>query len=148
MALNKIAVAQGLEAIETIRTDSTVVETNIHYPTNSALIWDCVKEAHQLLKKLSTTQQIKVRDYRKAVKSNHFKINNTKGDKPVALFKKQLTLFTKSIKQVDRFVKKKKKTTAQLRVLAWWPLWLIYTPHGASLQHDRTQRGQRRGCAK
>lgn len=107
VALNKIAVAQGLEAIETIRTDSTVVETNIHYPTNSTLIRDCVKEAHQLLQKLSTTRQIKVRDYRKGVKSNHFKINNTKGDKRVALFKKQLTLFTKSIKQVDRFIKKK-----------------------------------------
>ena len=108
VALNKIAVAQGLEAIETIRTDSTVVETNIHYPTNSTLIRDCVKEAHQLLQKLSTTRQIKVRDYRKGVKSNHFKINNTKGDKRVALFKKQLTLFTKSIKQVDRFIKKKR----------------------------------------
>lgn len=107
VALNKIAVNQGLEAIEAIRTDSTVVESNIHYPTNSALIWDCVKEAHQLLEKLSGKEQVKVRDYRKGVKSNHFKITNSKGDKRVALFKKQLNLFTKSIKQVDRFVKKK-----------------------------------------
>jgi IS5 family transposase len=108
VALNKIAVDGGLAAIETIRTDSTVVKTNIHYPTNSALIWDCVKEAHRLLEKLSAKEQIKVRDYRKGTKSNHFKINNTKkGDKRVALFKKQLNLFTKSIRQVDRFVKKK-----------------------------------------
>lgn len=107
VALNKIAIDQGLEAIKAIRTDSTVVEANIHYPTNSSLIWDCVREAHQLLEKLSDKEQIKVRDYRKGVKSNHFKITNSKGDKRVILFKKQLGLFTKSIKQVDRFVKKK-----------------------------------------
>lgn len=107
VALNKVAISQGLEAIQAIRTDSTVVDSNIHYPTNSALIYDCSKEAHRLLEKLSTYEQIKVRDYRKGVKSNHFRINNSKGDKRVALFKKQLSLFTKSIKQVDRFVKKK-----------------------------------------
>ena len=105
--LNKIAIDQGLEVVNALRTDSTVIETNIHYPTNNSLVWDCVKEAHQLLEKLSVTEQVKVRDYRKGVKSNHFKINNAKADKRVALFKKQLNLFTKSIKQVDRFVKKK-----------------------------------------
>jgi IS5 family transposase len=113
VALNKIAVDQGLEAIEAIRTDSTVVEANIHYPTNSSLVWDCVKEAHQLLEKLSAREQIKIRDYRKGVKSNHFKINNSKGDKRVTVFKKQLSLFTKSIKQVDRFVKKKDYCSTQ-----------------------------------
>lgn len=107
VALNQVAIKEGFENLEAIRTDSTVVNANIHYPTNNALLWDCVKEAHRLLEKLAKKEGVKVRDYRKGVKSNYFKINNSKGDKQLILFKKQLVLFTKSIQQVTRFVKKK-----------------------------------------
>jgi len=41
--LNKIAIAEGLEDIKSFRQDSTVIETNIHYPTNNSLVWDCIK---------------------------------------------------------------------------------------------------------
>ena len=30
-----------IEDIKQLRQDSTVVETNIHYPTNNLLVWDC-----------------------------------------------------------------------------------------------------------
>jgi IS5 family transposase len=105
--LNQVAIAEGLEDLSAIRTDSTVIEANIHYPTNNSLVWDCIKEAHRLLAHLTDKEGIKVRDYRKAAKSNHFKINNSKADKRVALFKKQLDIFTRSINQVNKFVKKK-----------------------------------------
>ncbi len=105
--LNKIAIEEGLEDLNAIRIDSTVIEANIHHPTNNALVWDCIKEAHRLLSHLSEKENIKVRDYRSGAKSNYFKINNTGGDKRVAMFKKQLILFTKSINQVNKFVKKK-----------------------------------------
>jgi len=107
VSLNKIAIEEGLEDLVSIRTDSTVIESNIHYPTNNSLTWDCIKEAHRLLSHLAEKEGIKVIDYRSAAKSNCFKINNSKADKRVALFKKQLILFTKSINQVDKFVKKK-----------------------------------------
>jgi len=113
LTLNQIAIEEGLEDLVAIRTDSTVIESNIHYPTNNSLVWDCIKEAHRLLNHLAKKEGIKVRDYRSAAKSNHFKINNTKADKRVALFKKQLVLFTKSINQVDKFVKKKDYTTVE-----------------------------------
>lgn len=105
--INQIAISEGLEDLETVRTDTTTVESNIHYPTNSALVWDGIKEAHRLLSKLAETEDIKVRDYTKGAKSNHFKITNTKGDKRTALFKAQLNQFAKSINQVHKFVKKK-----------------------------------------
>lgn len=107
VSLNQIAIEEGLEDLVAIRTDSTVIEANIHYPTNNSLVWDCIKEAHRLLSHLAKEEDIKVRDYRSGSKSNHFKINNSKADKRINLFKKQLVLFTKSIKQVDKFVKKK-----------------------------------------
>lgn len=107
--LNKIAIAEGLEDIEKIRQDSTVVETNIHYPTNNALVWDCIKESHRLLKQLEQeVNGLDLRDYTHGAKKTFFKINVTKsGDKRVDLFQKQLIIFTKCINQVSNAIKKK-----------------------------------------
>jgi len=70
---------EGVEDGRSLRTDSTVVETDIHYPTNNSLIWDCIKTSHRLLKKLEETGKIKrVRNYQRQGKKNAFKINNTK----------------------------------------------------------------------
>lgn len=113
VALNQIAISEGLEDLKAIRTDSTVIETNIHHPTNNALVWDCIKEAHRLLSRLAKKEDVKIRDYRSGAKSNYFKINNVSGDKRVELFKKQLLLFTKSINQVNKFVKKKDYSTIE-----------------------------------
>ncbi len=97
---------ERIEDGKSLRTDSTVVETDIHYPTNNSLIWDCIKRSHRLLKKLEETGKIrKVRNYQKQGKKNEFKINNTKKkEKRAELFEKQLKLFRCSINQVKRVV--------------------------------------------
>jgi len=46
------AVHLGLEDGKTLRVDTTVVETNIHHPTDSTLLWDCVRTLHRLTKQL------------------------------------------------------------------------------------------------
>ena len=104
VALNKIAMGEGIEDGQSIRTDSTVVETNIHHPTNNSLIWDCIKTIGRLVKKLKDSGvEIKVRSYKKQAKKNHFKINNTKTkDKQKEEFKKQLKLLRSSINQAER----------------------------------------------
>ena len=78
--INRIMMREeGIEDGKSLRTDSTVVETDIHYPTNNSLIWDCIKTSHRLLKKLEEMGKIrKVRNYQKQGKKNEFKINNTK----------------------------------------------------------------------
>ena len=106
--LNKIAITEGLENIEKIRQDSTVVETNIHYPTNNSILWDCIKEAYRLLDHLKTeVDGLKYQDYTKQGKKTYFKINNTKGDKRKDLFRNQFVLFIKTINQVSNVIKKK-----------------------------------------
>jgi IS5 family transposase len=105
--INRIMMeGEGIEDGRSLRTDSTVVETDIHYPTNNSLIWDCMKTAHRLLKKLEETGKIKkVRNYQRQGKKNEFKINNTKKkEKRAEVFKKQLKLFRCSINQVRRVV--------------------------------------------
>ena len=106
--LNKIAIGEGLEDIEKLRQDSTVVKANIHYPTNNSLVWDCIKESHRLLSKLSEeVSGVNYRDYLKTAKKTYYKINNTKiKDKQEQLFKKQLVIFTKSINQLSNVIKK------------------------------------------
>ena len=107
--INKIAIGEGLEDIEKLRQDSTVVETNIHYPTNNSLVWDCIKESHRLLSQLAEeVKDLDYRDYTKDAKKTFYKINNTRsGDKRIDLFKKQLITFTKCINQVSNVIKKK-----------------------------------------
>jgi IS5 family transposase len=111
MEINKLAIAEGLESIEQFRQDSFVVESNIHYPTNNSLVWDCIKESHRLLKYLAEeVEDLKYQDYLKGAKSTTFKINNTKSaDKRVILFNKQLILFTKVINNISNAIKKNLK---------------------------------------
>jgi len=108
VALNKIAIDEGLEDIEKIRQDSTVVETNIHYPTNNAILWDCIKEANRLLGHLrEEINTLSYREYTVQAKKTYFKINVIKGkDKRTELFRKQLVLFVKTINQVSNVIKK------------------------------------------
>lgn len=107
--INKIAITEGFEDMSRIGSDATVVESNIHYPTNNALLWDCIKESHRQLKELKEEiQDLDYIDYMKGAKLTYFKINNTKsGDKRVDLFKKQLQTFTKTINNVSNAIKKK-----------------------------------------
>ena len=39
VGINKIAISEGLEDVKNVSQDSTVVKTNIHYPTNCC--WTC-----------------------------------------------------------------------------------------------------------
>jgi IS5 family transposase len=108
LAINKLAIEEGLESVEQFRQDSFVVESNVHYPTNNSLVWDCIKESYRLLGHLAgEVSELQYQDYLKGAKKTYFKINNTKsGDKRVDLFNKQLILFTKVINNVSNAIKK------------------------------------------
>jgi IS5 family transposase len=51
-AVVKAAVALGLENGKKLRVDTTVVETDIHHPTDSTLLWDTVRVVTRLVGKL------------------------------------------------------------------------------------------------
>ena len=108
VSLNKIAIEEGLEDIIKIRTDSTVIKSDIKYPTNNTLVLDCINESYRLLAQLAEEcKDINYIDYSKNAKKLYFKINMSKsGDKRVDLFRNQLITFTKTINQVANIVKK------------------------------------------
>ena len=51
-AVVQAAVALGLEDGAQLRVDTTVVETDIHWPTDSTLLWDAVRVITRLVKRL------------------------------------------------------------------------------------------------
>jgi IS5 family transposase len=109
VALNKLMIDESYEDLSNFSQDSTVVETDIHYPTNNSLVWDCIKESHRLISHLKEEiDAVDFRDYTKGAKKTCYKINNTKdGDRRAELFGKQLIVFTKCINQVSDALEKK-----------------------------------------
>jgi hypothetical protein len=109
IALNRIAIAEGLEDVKELRQDSTVIETNIHYPTNNSLVYDRVKENERLLEHLKEEiEGFSYEEYKAKAKQTYFKINVEKdGEERIKLFKERLKLFILSINQVSNIIKKK-----------------------------------------
>jgi IS5 family transposase len=105
---NRIAIEEGLEDVKELRQDSTVIETNIHYPTNNSLVYDCIKESERLLEHLKEEiNDFSYEEYKAKAKQTYFKINVGKeGEEREKLFKKQLKLCILSINQVSNIIKK------------------------------------------
>jgi IS5 family transposase len=103
-ALNCLAIDMGLEDLQKLRLDTTVVETDIHYPTNNALMWDCIRTSTRLLQQFTDNCVGDfVRDYTRQAKTYYFRINVTK-DKATRreLFERQFRLFDRSLRQTKR----------------------------------------------
>ena len=115
--INKTAVEEGIEDLKKIRQDSTVVETNIHYPTNNALVWDCIKTSQRLPERLrEDIGRMDMEEYRRAAKKTCFKINVTKDtDERTKLFVEQPRRFGAYINHVSNIVKKSPNTAKTQR---------------------------------
>lgn len=75
---------EKLERGRKIRLDSTVVETNIHSPSDSTLLWDGVRVITRYLfdgKKFSPQPNYTFSDHRRVVKKRLLTIQNTKSKK-------------------------------------------------------------------
>jgi IS5 family transposase len=107
--INRIAIIEGFEQLKSVSQDSSVVESNIHYPTNNSLVWDCIKTSTNLLSKLKEEiNTLDFIDYTRSAKKTYYELNLTrKEEKRYDLFCKQLILFTKVINQTSNAIKKK-----------------------------------------
>ena len=69
--------SEGIERGETIRTDTTVVEANIHEPADSALLWDGVRVMTRVLRRMARKRpslRKAFRDRRRTVKRRAYAI--------------------------------------------------------------------------
>lgn len=61
--LGQYGVACGVVTTEIIRTDTTVVESNIHYPTDASLLWDVWRVAVRLLTLVRKDKAVRCRRF-------------------------------------------------------------------------------------
>ncbi len=77
-AILQYAEARGVEDGRKVRIDATVTESNIHHPTDSALLFDCVRTLSRILGHARTGFGIASPNRCKAAKRRHMEIVNAK----------------------------------------------------------------------
>jgi IS5 family transposase len=99
VAICQLALELKVDDGQKLRSDSTAIMSDIHYPTNCSLLWDCIRVGSRILNK--ATQffvALKVTHYQRSAKKLNYRIVNTPGqDKRIPLFKKMLTIQCKYI---------------------------------------------------
>ena len=103
IAICKLAIELDVDDGKKMRTDSTAIQSDIHYPTNCSLLWDCIRVCGRILKKASYLfKEIKVTNYQKSAKNLNYQIVNTQGqEKRIPLFKKMLRKQNRLIEQAE-----------------------------------------------
>ena len=75
------AMALGIEEGRKVRTDCTVVESNIHHPTDSSLLWDCVRVLSRLMATAREEFGLEFSDHRRRAKRRLLSISNARSRK-------------------------------------------------------------------
>ena len=106
-SLIKYAAANDVEDGKVVRTDCTVMESTIHAPTDSSLLWDCVRKLTDLLDEIRKKNIVNVsyKNHRKVAKRRAFRIFNAKGmAKKMPLYRELLQITQKTIGYARRTV--------------------------------------------
>jgi IS5 family transposase len=104
--LGRYGVAQGVVNPKVIRTDTTVVESNIHYPTDASLLWDTWRVATRLLERAREMHRESVphRFHSRKVKKLYLDITRYITSKSKARQEKVKASFRTLIERVDWIV--------------------------------------------
>jgi IS5 family transposase len=72
------AADSSIENGRKVRVDCTVTESNIHHPTDSSLLWDCVRVLCRLTSRANESFGVKVSDHRRRAKKRAMGVLNAK----------------------------------------------------------------------
>lgn len=109
--LAKAAVAEGKICGDELRMDTTAVETNVHYPTDSHLLWDVYRVVARIVRRLRDAVPSLVSEKRlheRAAKRLHTRIGRASSRKTEEGRREKERLYGRQIKLVDG-------------ILAWLP---------------------------
>lgn len=129
-------------SIDSIRIDSTVVESNIPEPSDSQLLADGIRVLSRLMADSVRQTGVKIRftDQRKASKSLAFRIFNAKAAEKQALYPKLLSCMSTTLKQVERSIEKVNCDTTDLEKATQWIAKLKHYRALSLRVVDQTQR--------
>lgn len=113
--INKIIINHakdsGIENGKAVRVDCTVVESNIHHPTDSSLLHDVVKVLARLIEsnREAFSLEIKFTNHSRCAKKYSLKILNTRGaENKKSVYKKLISAAEKTIKYATNAAEKLK----------------------------------------
>jgi IS5 family transposase len=96
------AQALGVEKGTKVRTDCLVVESNIHHPTDSSLLWDCVRVLTRLMKRAQETFGLAFANHRLRAKRRTLQISNAKSvDDRKPLYRDLMATTEKTLEQAE-----------------------------------------------
>ena len=72
---------KGLERGRKIRVDATTVESDIHYPTDSQLLYDAIRVLTRFLKRVGQRESVSFVDHTRRAKRRCLNIRNSRGEK-------------------------------------------------------------------
>ena len=104
-----IALEQKVVAGHRMRVDTTVVETNIHYPTDSTLMGDGVRVLTRVMKKAAAAAGAKCRDRSRSVKRRILEIAYAARNKSEKGQEKMKAAYRKLLEATSRVVGQAKK---------------------------------------
>jgi IS5 family transposase len=110
---------KGIEDCRQARVDSTVTDSNIHHPTDSSLLYDCIRVINRLFQRMRFISgkqywRFSTYDQVKKAKSLRYKINNAKNDEErLPLYKELLHIAERLLKEFPPILKKIEKVTAK-----------------------------------
>jgi IS5 family transposase len=122
-----VAIAQDQKVVtgQRMRVDTTVVETNIHYPTDSSLLGDGVRVLTRLMKKVTQVAGetgTSFRDRTRSVQRRLIEIGRATRAKGTGAMEKVKTVYCKLVEATGRVVGQAKKFSAEIaRGLKWAP---------------------------
>lgn len=97
------AAVKGIEHGRTVRVDCTVVESNIHHPTDSTLLWDSVRVLSRLTQRAKAISGVAVTDRRRRAKRRALGILNArKNTDRVKLYRDLLKVARKTVTDAER----------------------------------------------
>jgi len=105
-AINRMVVLKaeelGVENGKKIRTDCTVVESNIHHPNDSSLLWDSVRVLARLMECAREDFGIGFHDHRRRAKRRALNISNAKNmQERKPLYRDLLKVTKKTVSQAE-----------------------------------------------
>lgn len=93
---------KGLEKGEKIRVDATPVETHIHFPLDSQLLYDGIRTAARLLGRLREVEGISFRNHLRRAQRRCTNIRNSRGEKRKQYYRDLIKVARKTCSDSER----------------------------------------------
>jgi IS5 family transposase len=109
------AVDVGLEDGQKLRVDSTVVQTDVHHPTDNTLLWDVVRVVTRLVGRLAEAVQQRIRGFHNRTRAARRRMQEIQRMTPKQRHERQTEKYRELIGVTEEVVNSAQKVVEQTR---------------------------------